>query len=388
MLLRQEHRQIEIRSRLPSFKMLALTLAVLIPINSAWSQETPPDFDVIETTLEEATSKEEGARLKLQVSDKVTYEITAEPNVDLMRSYLGLSHQPTINPLAEYQALSEEDQKKFQERRLEFLKNAANMLNSTKFALGMGSLVGRSFMFMKEKVQKLRGKSVPSIHEKLSFKNRSHKTTENILQGLDYKLWSQAPLLIASNEFGVSFSAGLVVEQGYKEKGWGGSEELGFNLGFNKESKAFVFEIFYNSERIKKAHVPMALFAVPVKIGVFMGHRSAGHEPSSLRGDSFYPPTIPGYSSLGPEYFVGGLNTSFGFPPSPFCDLMTYTNRFSRTTLLRITISPLVTGYVRMQVGGLKETWTLVTAPVTQVFKFMTARARGAKALSCASVFN
>ncbi|WP_374032276.1 hypothetical protein [Bdellovibrio bacteriovorus] len=48
---------------------------------------------------------------------------------------------------------------------------------------------------------------------------RSQQAVQSILRGLDYKLWSQAPLVIDSNEFGLSVSAGILAEAGVLRKG-------------------------------------------------------------------------------------------------------------------------------------------------------------------------
>lgn len=59
--------------------------------------------------------------------------------------------------------------------RIHFLTNAARILNSTKFALGAGSLVGDGFSFVTLKVKKVFGKGAEQEpKEKRTFQERSH----------------------------------------------------------------------------------------------------------------------------------------------------------------------------------------------------------------------
>ena len=209
------------------------------------------------------------------------------------------------------------------------------------------------------------------------------------MQNLDYKLWSQAPLLIASNEYGVSLAVGLSATRGFKDRGAGGTEELGINLGYNKDSRAFVFEIFYSSEKFKMSRAPVAVVGIPYKIGTYMAHRTKGFETLGIKGETYYPPMIPGFSALSPDYFVGGMSSSISIPPSPIVDMMTFTNEFDRNTILRITISPIVRGFVRIQIGDIKGSVIMVTSRVLNVVKAIALKAQNLRGpIQCGSVFN
>src|SRR5690606_4817294 len=126
------------------------------------------------------------------------------------------------------------------------------------------------------------------VKEKRTFSERSRLAAQAILQGIDYKLWSQAPLLIDANEFGVSASIGLLAETGVLRKGGGGAEEIGLSFAYNKKSRAFVFEIFHNSERFDNTKAAVSVIGVVGKLGLSMAHKDAGFEARTMKGSAFY----------------------------------------------------------------------------------------------------
>jgi hypothetical protein len=353
---------------------------LLLPGAFAWADESV-ETEVIETTLDPAKVAQKD-RTYIKLSEEKIFELDAIPDREQMKAALGLNIPEKIrqqvlarggtieevDPLAAYENLPEDQRLKFKDMRVHFLTNAARILNSTKFALGVGSLVGDGFSFVKVKVKSAFGKKAEEQTEKVkrTFKERSHQAMLSALKGIDYKLWSQAPLVIDSNEFGLSVSVGAVAETGVMRKGGGGAEELGMNIAFNKTQKAFVFEIFHNSEKFDNTKAAVTVAGFVGKAGMTMGRRQGAE---SLHGSSFYPPAIPGYSVSSPEYFSAGLSSSIGVPPPPLADLLTFTNKFDRQVLFRVTVSPIVKGFIRIQVGDVKGSVKLVTARFADVFK-------------------
>lgn len=310
------------------------------------------------------------------IEDGPTFRVEARPDPNEMRKALGLEISEKlkaklvaqgevvedINPLAEYESLSAESRDKFDKLRLDFLQNVAKTLHKVDFALGAGSVVGDSFTFLKLKAFKNeQAQQELSERSTRSFKEKSAHAIEAALKGINYKLYNQAPLLIEANEFGLSLSVGVAAELGMGRKGVGYNQELGLSFAYNKADKAFVFEIFHNSEKFNNSRSFVSLLGVIGKLGMTIGVRDGA---KIIKGSSFYPSFIPGFSSTSPSYFYTGASTSFGFPPSPFADMLTFTNDFHRTPLLRITFSPVVKGFIRIQLGPVHELPKLIIAKV------------------------
>ncbi|WP_413294799.1 hypothetical protein ACLSU7_06770 [Bdellovibrio sp. HCB185ZH] len=369
-----------------TFQLMLFVLLMMMPSRYVLAVEEGPretvDTVLVEETLDPAkvaqtTDKEHTV---IEVNGK-TFTLDAYPDAEAMKEALGLTIPEKVraeilarggkieevNPLEAYERLPADRKEQFLKTREQFLASAARILTKTKFALGAGSVVGDGMSFIKVKVKKAFGKETPTQDkEKLTFGEKSDRAVLNMLKGMDYKLWSQAPLLIDSNEFGLSVSVGIVAETGVMKKGAGGAEEVGFSLAMNKAKKAFVFELFHNSERFDNTKAAISVIGVVGKVGMTMGHREGAE---TLKGSSFYPPAIPGFSMNSPEYFAAGLSSSIGLPPPPLADLLTFTNKFERHSLIRVTVSPLVKGFVRLEVGDLKGTFKAVTFRFVDIFK-------------------
>ena len=382
----------------PLFLAILLSLSATMASLPAWAEGEDSDLDLIQEQVTEPTAQMTDSVLRLKVSDQVTYEISAQPDVTKMSAALGLNMiaedappEDRVNPMEAYQSLNPMQQQKFQERRLLFLKYASSFLNKAKYASGTGSLVGRSFTFIKQKIQTLRGKTVQAP-EPMTFKDRSHKITQSLLQNLDYKLWFQAPLLIASNEYGISGALGLSAVRGMGDSGAGGTEELGFNIGFDVSSRALVFEIFHSSENFKSSRMPVGIIGVPFKLGGYMASRKKGAETATMTGDTFYPPMLPMYSATGSDYYTAGISSSVSIPPSPIVDVLTFTNEYHRHAILRITLSHVMRGFVRVQVGDVKGSVVLITTRVGNILKAIAVKVREVSLSfrpgQCSSIFN
>lgn len=376
--------------------LLSLVLFVGSP---SWAAEPIVETEVVETTLESARVVEK-EKLHIQLKNGVSFELDSRPNVEEMKEALGLKIPEEIkneildrggsieevDPLAPYESLSAQEKVDFARQRRETLTSLARVLTASRFALGAGSLVGDSLSFVKIKVKHAIGKGKgEDVPDKVAFAERSQRVVQNILRSVDYKLWSQAPLLLASNEYGLSLSVGLQAETGVMHKGGGGADELGLALAYNKEKRAFVFEIFHNSENFDNTKAAVTVLGVVGKAGVVMSRRSGAEK---LKGSSFYPPVVPGFSTVSPDFFAGGMSSSLGFPPPPLADLMTYTNRFERNTLIRITVSPIVKGFVRLQIGDLKGSMRLVVMRFVDVYRVISDKVFRTGKRSCGLVFN
>jgi hypothetical protein len=68
---------------------------------------------------------------------------------------------------------------------------------------------------------------------------------------------------------------------------------------------------------------------------------------------------------------------------------MTFTNKFERRVWIRVTVSPMVKGYVRVQFGDVKGSVTLVAMRFVDVFRAISDKvvSIGVKNRSCSAVF-
>lgn len=374
-----------------------LLILVMAPTGLVWADDSA-EIEVVETLLDPAKVAQKD-QLVIKLGDDKTFSFDAIPDREHMKESLGLKipdkvkemiiarggSLEEVDPLLPYESMTPESQRKFQDMRVLFLSNAARILSSTKFVFGAGSVVGDAMSFVKVKTLKVIGKN-PEVtsKEQRTFRQRSHEAVASILTGIDYKLFSQAPLVIESNEFGVSVSAGIVAETGVLRKGGGGAEELGFSLGFNKDKKAFVFEIFHNSENFDNTKAAVSVIGIVGKAGVAMGRRQG---TETLKGSSFYPPAVPGYSTSSSDYFSAGLSSSIGLPPPPLADLLTFTNKSERRVWIRVTVSPVVKGFVRLQFGDVRGSIAMVTMKFVDAYKVIANKVRAMGRRSCGPVF-
>lgn len=383
------------------WRFLLVALLFLLPSAHSWAEEPSRIETEVEEKLLDKVQIAEQERTLIKIAEDKIFEFDKYPDREEMKAALGLKLPEKVkqqilarggsieeaDPMQAYESLPEDRKQKFQEMRLMFLANAARIMNSTKFVFGAGSVVGDAFSFVKVKTKQAFGKTVEQTPtEKRTFSVRSHQAVQAVLKGIDYKLWSQAPLVIDSNEFGLSVSVGALAETGVLRKGGGGAEEVGLSFAFNKSKRAFVFEIFHNSESFDNTKAAVSVLGIVGKAGITLGRRNGAE---TLKGSSFYPPAVPGYSVSSPEYFSAGLSSSLGFPPPPLADLLTFTNRFERHHLIRVTVSPLVKGFVRLEFGDVRGSMRLVGMRFVDVYRAISDKVLSyGRGRSCSVVFN
>ena len=277
---------------------------------------------------------------------------------------------------ANFEQLSPEEQAVFIKNRGSFLTQAAKALQMLKYGFGIGSVVKERLKFtiralkdesariamndmdplVRADVQSAREREMQKRAEETelrlqtTLKQRSETIIQGFLQGLDRKLWSQALLFAHSNEFGVMASGGLEILAGMDKKGWGGLFDIGLSIGYNRDTRVLAIQVFRDFERFQSTTMK-AVFVAGVlgKAGMYMSNQRPGE--MARQGISFYPPMIPGYSSMTPSQFQTGISTGLTWPPSPLGDLLTYTNTLDNKVLLRFTVSPMMKGFVRVETG-------------------------------------
>lgn len=341
-----------------------------------WADETNgiDSAERIELISENSSIQRNGDTLSIQVG-KHTYTIDNR------------SSDPAA--LARFDKMSLAQQQRFYQNRDLFISSTAKVLRRVGWTFGVGSLVANKIVLVKDKVlSPFRKVDLDStgndlydpatlagleddayddqpVKTKEKFKARSQRIITSILSAMNRQLWAQAPLVGDSNEFGINLSLGLALEGGRPKKGWGGQFEIGLSFGFNKESKAFVFQVYRNIEKFKTTLMPAVFYVgVTPKAAIQVAQMKDGSIQSRI-GTTVYPPGVPGFLSTTPTMFASGLNSGIGFPPPPFGDVLSYTNTLDNKAIIRIMVSPTLKGFVRVQFGGVGlETLKVFLQPI------------------------
>lgn len=285
-----------------------------------------PAVEALQHEIDEVKTEKSEAELRIKVNSKIEFVFPAMTNEEKFKE--------------EFDKLSVDEQVKFHEVRSDTLAKAAVVLSYSKLFIGFGKLVGNSFTYIKSAVT---GK------ERSFSKIETHQTIQNLLNSMDRQIWEQSHLFTRSGDMGIVLVAGLMAEGGVAKKGWGGILDFGISMGYDRNTKTAVFEIFKTTEKFKTALPSMLIVGLYGKAGFYV---SEPHAKTRTRySSSFYPPAFPAYAQSGADYFSAGASSGVGFPPLGLSDMLSYINEAERTTLLRLRFSPQLRGFVRLQVG-------------------------------------
>lgn len=292
----------------------------------------------------------------------------------------------SVNPEEEVQAqnrlakLSAEERISFLSTRAEFLKLAAMAFQKMKWGFGVGSVVKNNISFYRDKKEIRSQLAFADTREgdekdtiisaalsyqeqmlqkqnafrQLSLKDKADAVVMNMLLSLDRSLWEGAPIVSRANEFGVMAAIGPQFEAGAAEgKKLGGLLDVGLSLGFNRDQKALVFQIFRDKEKFVSTEMPGIFIAgVVVKAGLMVANQN---KELTTEGTSFYPPMAPGFSTMTDRSFNVGFSSGLTWPPSPLGDILTYSNSSQRRVWLRLAFSPLQKGFMKASQGFSEE---------------------------------
>lgn len=285
--------------------------------------------------------------------------------IRLGKTYYRLPYYLTSEKEREnYDSMTEPMKTKFLMNRDMFFQNAAKVLHSLDWAMGIGSLTKEKILFFKNR---------DKIPEK--FKERKTRIVQAFLESINKQLWHDAPVVGNANEFAVAASAGVGLEGGSFSKGWGGQFELGISLGMNKTQKAFVFQIYRNLEKFKSTVLPGFFYAGLVGKGGIQIMENTNGKIEARRGESFYPPAAPGYLTETPSMVSSGMSSGLGVPPPPLGDLLTFTNHIDHKALIRVVVSPTLKGFVRIYFGLNWKSITLIASPIRLMIEHLQFRA-------------
>ena len=305
-----------------------------------------------------------------------------EVDIQLPKSQyiIGISPQDTETAQKRLESLSPEEQESFLSTRSEFLRLAAIAFQKLKWGFGVGSVIKNKISFYKDKrdirknlaiAESLEGdekgtlvSAVLSHQEQLlerqrifrqqSFKEKADEVILKMLLSLDRSLWDGAPIVSRANEFGLMFALGPQFETGSSAgKKWGGLLDVGLSLGFNRDQKALIFQIFRDKEKFVSTQMPGRFIAgVVLKAGLMVSNQ---RKEMTSEGTSFYPPMAPGFSTMTDRSFNVGFSSGLTWPPSPLGDILTYSNSSQRRIWLRASFSPVQKGFLQVNEGFSEE---------------------------------
>lgn len=350
-------RQFVFTSWLPAILLLAVMLLVTASSPKSWGAdetETVASVDETETPLVSESSGETVLRFK----SGFEYSIRQEP-------------EHPEDALA-YAQIPEQEKQRFHSTRAFILKKVAALLNFSRFATGTGLMIGEKiyhtfksrpstsgyldgYLVTDERVREFEDEVVPPSSN-MSIKDRGFALARKSLAAIDRQLWRQAPLVARSDEFGLLISLGGQLEVGKLSQGFGGSWSLGISLGYNRAKKAVVFEIYRERESLHTALPAVSVAAVLGKLGVFIQQSEATKTEdeshlSESKGQALYPPGFPMFAETTPTFFGVGLSSALGVPPPPISDAFAYLNNLNRKTLVKLSVSPLLKGFVNIRSG-------------------------------------
>lgn len=317
--------------------------------------------------------------LKICLSLFFVLQISSVSNAQSLGSEIDLELQD------QFYTLTEKEQSQFLEKRQNILKGLELSLNKVRILFHVMDLIKAGAVGIKDfvlydslnsgglsdEIKEMIRQDQENHPEKYKDLNRSERVKEkihSILRATDAKLWAQSPLVANANQFSFLFAAELQAEGGSQTKKWGGLYDLGFTLGYNTDTKAVVFQIFRNRETFESTIMPaLAVGGVVVKMGP---HISRSNMDSSLQttGQSFYPPFVPGYQSTTKESFSFGFSSGLTWPPSPFGDMLTYSNSLDHKVILKISFSKTFMGFVRVQTNFKSKTLQVVQKKFAELF--------------------
>ena len=314
--------------------------------------------------------------------------------------------QPHESDYTAFAKLSGAEKIKFNRNRQLFLTQFAKALYAFKYGFGVGSVVKNQLKFVvaatsSPLTQFIHGSMAvdPNLTSnsdlkydryssdeldneiRQSFKERSEEIVLNLVKAIDRTLWKQAALFADTNEVGFMSAIGAEFFLRIpKMKGRGRAYDVGLSVGYNRSTQAIVFQIFRDVEKFKDT-ISAALFITgsSVKSGMYIANQQQGE--MSNRGTAFYPPMVPGFSTLTNDRFITGFSSGITLPPSPFGDLLTYSTYLDQKAWLRISISPLFKGFIKVETSLSKESIKASVYSVLEVVKSLGRRSRSS--ISC-----
>ncbi len=263
-----------------------------------------------------------------------TKDLALELPVGSSKFLLEIGKETNLRP---FTGLPEEEKQMFLLKRQRFLEACAKGLGLTKYGIGFGAVTKDKITYL---IKRTPARQTP-------LRERAEDIIRGMLASIDRQIFDSAPVIARANEFGIMLAGGVEALGGSYGKGGGGILDLGISIGYNVDNKALVIQIFRDVETYQSSISKwVGLAGAVMKAGPYAANMRAGQ--LSENGTSFYPPMVPGFQMKAENFVAFGFSTGLTWPPSPLGDLLTYTTRLDHSRLLRITVSPLLLGFVRV----------------------------------------
>lgn len=251
-----------------------------------------------------------------------------------------------------FESLTPAEAEVFEQSRSLYLNKMAVLLNKNKLLLGtiagsaeflgkfkdlildkrqeipegeIGIIVRRMLQEEEDRLEKLQA-------EKKQLKDRGFLAVSHLLNVVNKILYKQAKTVCASDEIGISLSAGLGLNAGLGKVAAGALADMQFLFGFNRKTKTVVFEIHTLLEKMKRPLTPLLNAGIDLRGGLYIKNSEVR---AIQKGESLFTPAIPTAFSGYPAHADTYLSSGIGFPPMA-TELMGYISTSYRIPLIRI----------------------------------------------------
>jgi hypothetical protein len=286
---------------------------------------------------------ENGEQVRLRLKNKIEL-LLSPPDLSLSSEYLSLD--PNLK-------------QKFNTKRLGILRVLAGILSKGRFVFGLHGFVKGKYHQIRNRDKS--GKATDELADifpptqKRSLAEHGLNMVRDIVGAVDRFLFSQARLLIDSNEVGFVMGLAPILETGAAKWGFGGAPlSVYLSVGYNSQENSYVVDIARGSESFENAMSAFVIGGLNIQTGVYLlsSKPESGHQ--NRTGTTFYPPVAPMYVKVTKSGDYASLGMSTTFPPFGG-DLFTWTNKQSQVSVLRVRISKHIPGFVRWTWGGMPD---------------------------------
>lgn len=268
--------------------------------------------------------------------------------------------------------MTSDQQKNFQDIRLNILQRMAGILDSQSLTIGVGIATKNKLMGLFKKKDPT---AVPQSVRELGM-----LSIDKILNSLNAKFWSESAKIADSKEvtFFMNPAGQFSISMG--KFGMGRAAGVTFAIGYNKTTDLLFLDILGNMDKIRSG------FVVFGGLKVLTGFHFDSSETANTRfktqtGETFFPIILPAWEATGKDFYSFGVSTAIGLPPPPITDLFTYKMDTKRTRLLRLGITTVPLWM--LVYNSLKR----INAPSELLLKFAKKANMDLSLIRCANIF-
>lgn len=279
-----------------------------------------------------------------ETQDQLFYEIkTKKDNVYFLR-------RTPEDELAQgiYYSLNTNSQAEFQKNRLFILGKFASVMEKTELVVGFVSVIKSKLKNIFKKKDK--GQTVLGV---LDSREKGHEVISRMIEVIDRRLWLRAPVVATQNEFAFTLGVSALAMAGHRKVGVGTSLGLMISMGFNRQTRKAIFEITLETQKFSRAWgVPTLLLAIAPRGSISVTDQRPKAEMDLREGRNYYPPLAAGYFFDTEHHVEIGAESHLLSCPPLYPMACTFMTKVWRLPALRITVSPLTKGFVRVLFPG------------------------------------